>query len=304
MKKLVLAAVSMLAMGLVFAQERKPVIGLTEISCPKGFTYTVSGWDTIRDSEGKVIAGKSDPTPVESILPQIRAAISAAIVNSKRFAVMERSAAELDKIRQENVETNGAINPNSQLDFLLTGELVEYTTSRVLTGMFNLVNPIHYVHKMGLSVKFTDVHSGQIVLSETFSKEVKGPKVTTNDCSQALANDLMAKIIEKLYPPMILSVSEKTGVIQIPNANYSEGSLVDVFERGEEILDPYTGSSMGFEETSVGQLVVYEVNGGIAKALVTSDTNISDVKKGQMCRSTGEVNKKQLKSQKKAYKIK
>ncbi len=303
MKKLVLALVSALVMGFAFAQERKPVIGLAEIECPEGFSYTFGGWDTIRDTKGNVVASASAYTPIESVLPQVRAAISASIVSSKRFSVMERTAAELNKIRQENVETNGEINPNTQLDFLLTGQIVEYSTQRVLTGLFNMVNPTHNVHKIGLSVKFTDVHSGQIVLSETFTKEVKGPKVTTNDCAKELADELIAKIIEQLYPPMILSVSNK-GLIQIPNAAYEEGSLVDVFERGEELLDPYTGQSMGFEETEVCQLVVFDVNGGVAKALVANGASLSSVKKGQMCRSTGTTSKKILKAAKKVYGIK
>lgn len=107
---------------------------------------------------------------------------------------MERTAAELDKIRQKNVETSGGVNPNSQLDFMLTSEIISYAE---LAEEVDAVLTTVTTHKCKLvvSVKFTDVHTGQIVVSETYTKELKGEKMRGEVCAKALADELSATIV-------------------------------------------------------------------------------------------------------------
>ena len=83
MKKVILCLAASLFVALgIYAQESKPVIGLTEI----GF-----------------VNGQTVPQDYKNVEIQVRAAFSSSIVNTRRFAVMERSAEELDKIRRENI---------------------------------------------------------------------------------------------------------------------------------------------------------------------------------------------------------
>ena len=150
MKKVILCLAASLFVALgIYAQESKPVIGLTEIGFVKGQTV---------------------PQDYKNVEIQVRAAFSSSIVNTRRFAVMERSAEELDKIRRENIETSGAINPNSQLDFMLTGEITAYeaTTTVIALVLANVEVP---KFKLSINVKVTDVHTGQIVISEVVTKE-------------------------------------------------------------------------------------------------------------------------------------
>ena len=292
MKKIICiaAALIMSASSLIFAQERKPVIGLTEIQS-KNYGSNLGN--------------------------QVRASFSSAIVNSKRFAVMERSAAELDKIRRENIETNGSVNPNSQLDFLLTGEIVNFV-NKSETKEIPFIGGTYKVNTIALtvSVKFTDVQSGQIVISENFTKEFQDKDITVTACADALANELVAKIVEKLYPPMVLSVSGKNKSIMIPNSSYSVGDVLEIFEQGEPLIDPYTGSILGYEEESVALVVVYEIGTGrmanIAKAAPDPKGKYAnaDIHKGQLIRakidSKGkkEINKAAIANFKKAGLIK
>ena len=308
MKKILTAVAGMiLATTALFAQERKPVIGLTEITYAKDFQVISKGWDRIikRDSSGHIttdIPAEKFPK-IESVSSQIRAAFSAAIVNAKRFAVIERTAAELDKIRQENLETNGELISNTPLDFLLTGQIVEYEAIREEAGFFSLAS-IEKKFKLGVSVKFTDVQSGRIVISETFTKEVKGENVSPNDCAQALANELIAKIITNLYPPTVLSVNSKNNVVQIPNASYKQGDVVEVYSIGEPIIDPYTGQNMGYEEEFVAYVVVFEINGGVAKAAPDPKGEYAkaDIQKGQRVRSKINQKKNVIENDSKAIK--
>lgn len=320
MKKNILTLIVfvLISVSSVFAQESKPVIGLAEINVQKGFETSVTGhWGRIvkRDSNGKVskeYPSEEAPT-VKSVIPMIRAAISQEIVNSGRFAVMERSAEELNKIRMENLETSGAANPNSQLDFMLTSELVQFSADRDDDANKNI--------KIGLSIKFINVASGQIVVSETFSKETDnkgggflsglfssskktGTIKDENDCAVALAKDLIGKIVEKIYPPVILSVNSKTGILQISNAGFNVGEIVEVYSTGEPILDPYTKKPIGYEEEIVGEIVVYEINNQIAKAMADPKGGYAQTKfeSGMMIRSTGNSSSKAVKNIKKVIK--
>lgn len=221
---------------------------------------------------------------------------------------MERSAEELDKIRLENAETTGSINPNTQLDFLLTGEIVEYEARRELAGLFSL-DSITKIFKLGVSVKFTDVSTGQIVISETITKSVKGGKATPNECAVIMANELIAKITTKLYPPMVLSVSGANKIIQIPNSAYKAGDTIELFKQGEAILDPYTGANLGYEEEFVAQVIVFEVNESTNIAKAAPDPKgqyvSTDIQKGLMVRKVDKkTDKAAIKNFKKAGIIK
>ncbi|MGN0728170.1 hypothetical protein [Treponema sp.] len=301
---------ALMNISVVFAQEGKPVIGLSEINVQKGFSATVTGeWGRIvnYNSDGKKISeypAEKVPT-TESLLPMIRAAISQEIVNSGRFAVMERSADELNRIRQENLETSGAVNPNSQLDFMLTSELVQFSADRSNVSASK-------IFKIGLSIKFINISSGQIVVSETFSKETdnggwfSSAKIKDlNDCAVALAHDLIGKIVEKIYPPIVLAINSKTGVIQISNAGFSIGDVIEVYSAGEPIIDPYTGKVIGNEEISVAQIVVFELNNQIAKAMADpkGEYTSAKIERGMNIRSTGTTSEKTVKNIKKVLKI-
>lgn len=259
------------------AQERRPVIGLTEIKAGNGVAID-------KDAES-----------------QVRAAISSAIVKTKRFAVMERSAAELDKIRQENLETSGTLNPNSQLDFLLTGEIIEYSDAEKATGgaasalvgslagMVGVDAGTTKFFTITVSIKFTDVQSGQIVLAENFTKSKKGKDVTSNEVAQALGTEIMTKITDTLYPPLVLNVSSN-GIITIPDSNYEEGTVLAIFEKGEPIVDPYTGEKIGAEEKFIANVVVISVANRFAKVVIDPKGKFktANIKTGMLVKTSDE----------------
>ena len=162
-------------------------------------------------------------------------------------------------IFRENIETDGALNPNSRLDFMLTGQIVtcertQQTVDAVLTTVTVTKN------KLAVSIKFTDVKTGQIVLSEVMTKEENGQNVTFDKLANELATELIAKVVTKLYPPMVLSVKNPGNIIQTVNADYELGDVLEIYKNGEELLDPYTGDVIGYEEETVAFVIVFEVN--------------------------------------------
>lgn len=280
----------------VFAQESKPVIGLIPTTTNLRQTTATGYWGDIyqpeqRDEEtGKVIRPRrlaypaTSPLTIDSIFPKLTAAFSQEIVSSGRFQVLA------DK--------------RTGVDYVFESELTEFSANR--QGSLDSGTGV-ITYKMSVSVTLTDAKTGQVVLSQQFSEprelSKSGGKVfsTTkytssnpNDMPKNMAENVISTIVNKLYPPMVLNVSG--GVVQLPATGLSVGSVVEIFTQGEEIIDPYTGDSLGFEETLVAEVCVYEITGKIAKAKPDPKGAYVDaqIQRGMAIRNNMKVNKKAL----------
>lgn len=247
----------------IFAQEEKAVIGFGEVTT------------SIIDYEARSAAQK------------IQSYLSSALVNSNRFRVVARSTEEINKLSEESMMQNQSLASLQDLDFLLISKVVDFAKKNQKVSVMG-VDTFTEVVTLGLEVKFIDVSTGRIVISETLRDKINGntsvfihssmeDKNATGGsgkitdliavATEKLSNEVVAKIIDKLYPSLVLSVS-KNGVIMVPNLNYQEGNVIDIFKLGEEIIDPYTLQPIGQEETLTAKAIVFEINNGIAKIMI------------------------------------
>lgn len=240
----------------IFAQEEKAVIGLGEVTT------------SIKSDDANSAAKK------------IHSYLSGALVKSNRFSVMERSLEEVNKLSEESMMQNQSLTSLSGLDFLLISKVVDFEKKTQDVAVMGVATSKEIV-TLGIEVKFIDVSTGRIVLSETLRNKIDGNKSAVTMfgggegkrddliavAAEKISNELVAKIVDKLYPSLVLSVS-KNGVIMVPNLNYEEGNIIDIFELGEEIIDPYTQQPIGQEETLTAKAIVFEINNGIAKVMV------------------------------------
>lgn len=239
-----------------FAQEEKAVIGLGEVTT------------SIKNDNAYSAAKK------------LQSYLSGALVKSNRFSVMERSFEEINKLSEESMMQENSLPSLSGLNFLLISKVVDFEQKTQDVAVMGVATSKEIV-TLGLEVKFIDVATGRIVLSETLRSNLDGNKSAMTMfgggegkkedlvavAAENVSNELVAKIIDKLYPSLVLNVS-KNGVIMIPNLNYEEGNVVDIFELGEEIIDPYTLQPIGQEETLTAKAIVFEINNAIAKIMI------------------------------------
>lgn len=239
-----------------FAQEEKAVIGLGEVTT------------SIKNDAAYSAAKK------------LQSYLSGALVKSNRFSVMERSSEEINKLSEESMMQENSLPSLSGLNFLLISKVVDFEQKTQDVAVMGVATSKEIV-TLGLEVKFVDVATGRIVLSETLRSNIDGNKSAMTMfgggegkkedlvavAAENVSNELVAKIIDKLYPSLVLNVS-KNGVIMIPNLNYEEGNVVDIFELGEEIIDPYTLQPIGQEETLTAKAIVFEINNAIAKIMI------------------------------------
>lgn len=264
-----------------FAQERKPVIGL----------------DTV-----KVVAENAD---AKEAAQKLESYLSAALVKSNRFTVITRNVGDIDSIMQESLTQLGSLTQMSGLDFLLTAKIVDFSKDSKEISVLGLGGSTQDLVTIGLELKFLDVNDGRIVIQENIRETFEGDKMVAtvagggtkaaNDviavAMETLSNKLTAEIIESVYPPLVLSVSN--GIITISNVGFSVGELINIYKQGEEIFDPYTNQSLGNAEELVAVAAVGEVAGSVAKCAVPSGSKFKAYKDavieaGYICRRAGD----------------
>ena len=264
-----------------FAQERKPVIGL----------------DTV-----KVVAENAD---AKEAAQKLESYLSAALVKSNRFTVITRNVGDIDSIMQESLTQLGSLTQMSGLDFLLTAKIVDFSKDSKEISVLGLGGSTQDLVTIGLELKFLDVNDGRIVIQENIRETFEGDKMVAtvagggtkaaNDviavAMETLSNKLTAEIVESVYPPLVLSVSN--GIITISNVGFSVGELINIYKQGEEIFDPYTNQSLGNAEELVAVAAVGEVAGSVAKCAVPSGSKFKAYKDavieaGYICRRAGD----------------
>lgn len=265
-----------------FAQERKPVIGLDSVK-------------TVNESaDSKAAAGK-----LESYL-------SAALVKSNRFTVVSRNAGDIDSLMQENLTQLGSLAQLRGLDFLLTAKIVDFSKDVKSVSVLGLGGSEQELVTIGLELKFLDVNDGRIVIQENIRETFEGDKAVATVygsgtqaatdiiaiAMESLANKLTVKIVETVYPTLVLAVTN--GIVTIPNVGFSVGELINIYKEGEEIFDPYTNQSLGKSEELVAVVGVGDVAGRIVKAAIPSGSKFkayknAQIEVGYVCRRSGDV---------------
>lgn len=100
---------------------------------------------------------------------------------------------------------------------------------------------------------------------------------------QKAAAQIVDRCIENIYPPLIVNISGNNIYLNIGGENIKKGSLYAVYSVGEKIIDPYTGESLGAEETQIATLRISEVKPKYSVGILESG-DIAKIKKGQICR--------------------
>lgn len=100
---------------------------------------------------------------------------------------------------------------------------------------------------------------------------------------QKAAAQIVDKCIENIYPPLVVNVNGDKIYLNIGGENIKKGSLYAVYSVGEKIIDPYTGESLGAEETQIATLRISEVKPKYSVGILESG-DIAKIKKGQICR--------------------
>tara|TARA_R110000772_G_scaffold41479_7_gene96588 strand:- start:43727 stop:44977 length:1251 start_codon:yes stop_codon:yes gene_type:complete len=195
----------------------------------------------------------------------ITSAMEQELVQTRKFAVLSREnlaeiGAELNLISSDATsrEEKAKLGRMLGADFLLLPEIVSASGSTQsktikITGQTETWSS----GAIAVSVKVIAVATGEVKYAEQYRA------ATTVENSRGLVASVSKKavtdIVERIYPKQIIKVSSSGVIINAGGRSVSLGQRYNVFRSGEVLFDPYTGESLGSEETLMGSIVVSKV---------------------------------------------
>jgi len=204
-------------------------------------------------------------------------------VQARKFAVVENKALEgLDYILTLNVtssKTDKKRHDNSRT-VALTGEYIEDIQ-------------VTYHSHIKVVYKVTKVATGQVVAQDTIKTTSSRNNLTY--LRNLTVDKLFTAIHDHIYPLRIAKVTGKDVIIATGGDTLKSGDLYDVFAIGEEIVDPYTGESLGTKQIKVGVIKITETHPKYSEAIVV-DNNHSNVAISDIIRKKKAIKKAVLKT--------
>jgi len=234
MKKIISIFMITLMVGFtasLFAKERNVSVGITP----------VQDSDRTADSER---ASKS-----------LFSKVSKALIKVKRYTISELKSSEDAK----------------ELDYLLEMNVIKYAEQTNVTRKME-----QKVVTYEVEVKLTQVKKSQIVIQDTLKGKYESEKVPLGATSpnvyamamESVGNQVADLITFELFPITVAKVGEsKWGpVITIPNLGFEVGDVLEIYKK--EGLEDESGKVIASESKLVCPIVVLEVSGGVARAMI------------------------------------
>lgn len=210
-------------------------------------------------AEAKVVMGLNSVQDMvhsadsERAIKKLDAQISAALLKVGRFTVAKREGSEELK----------------KVDYLLDLNLTEYSEETVSAKKMKQKDV-----KYAVEMKLVKTSDNYILIQDTIrgmysSEKVSGevPDVSTAVMEQ-IAGKISDAIVAEIFPLSILKVSEG-GVATLPNYGFTLGEVFNVYVV-ETMTDPNTGEEVGSGNTLVCTLVILEISGSTARAMIPS----------------------------------
>ncbi|MFQ5825310.1 MAG: CsgG/HfaB family protein [bacterium] len=240
-----------------------------------------------------------------------------ALVKSGNYRVIERQ--ELDQIlKEQKLGASGIITEQSAtemgkllgVELAVMGSVSEFGYKKSDVGGrikgFGLgIQKQSAV--VGVDCRLVNTTTGEIIASEGVRKEksAKGIKIDTDkidfksqkDFDQSLvgkaardAINTVVKMIDKnvknipWQAKVIMVKGEMVYINSGSTSGVENGDLFFIYQKGEELIDPDTGLSLGSIDTKIGEIKVINANIGEGKASQCSIINGSGFKKGDFVR--------------------
>jgi curli biogenesis system outer membrane secretion channel CsgG len=208
------------------------------------------------------------------------------LLNTGKFTMIERE--KIDAIlAEQQLGASGAVTSQTAakigkllgVDLILTGSITQFSVDTTKAGFRGIGGSITK-GKVVLQARLVNTSTGEIVVAaeEKNDKKLigaygKGANFQQN-YNYGLANEVMHPAVEKMVAKIVDKTAGMTPAAPEGRVIKVEGSKVwinlgagaanvgDVFivmRKGEELIDPDTGLSLGSEEEQVGKIIVTEV---------------------------------------------
>ncbi len=234
-----------------------------------------------------------------------------AMTGTRRFAVLERSRdnaieAELAFLTDPTVARKEAARIGQAVgaDYVLNAQLVDFdvSTQRRTSQLTGEVST-RIAGAVAVEMRIVSTATRQIMWADTEviqGESLTDPSVQFQSAAGALtemlglvAQRLTRRAVDAIYPMRIVSISADGNVVVNQGSNrLARGDVLDVYLLGKHLEDPYSGESLGREETQVGSIEVTRVTSKVGYAVsAESESWLSDARESDfdyVVRETGE----------------
>ncbi len=244
--------------------------------------------------------------------------LTTALIDSDRFVVVERQAisdvlAEQDFGASGRTREAGAAKIGQMLNaqVLVRGAVTEFSTrtSGADTGVsvagIGLGLSSSSAH-VAVNMRIYDVTTGEVIdsircegkataggLSASYSGafSVNGggfAKTPLGKATQKVINEAVYKIALRMdsvpWQGKVVTIKDNTVYLNVgEKSNILPGNEFAVYRKGQELIDPDTGISLGSEDEKIGRVQILSVEDKFSKAQMVSG-NIGAVKRGDIVR--------------------
>ena len=225
------------------------------------------------------------------------------VTQTRKFTVLDRDFMyEYLKERNLILSENASISEQMKIGEMLG---VDYMLLGTITGFKQIIEPYeiqitgergnnNWV-EMSIDYRIVVMATRQVKWSDSIiltldNNQIKeltinlSPKHIQQTAITQGAKEIIYKAMENIYPLRVVKVDTSGEVIlNQGGVTVQTGELLEVYRRGQKLLDPYTGETLGTKETYAGLLEVNRVTAKISYAnLIEGD--ILTVSEGDIIR--------------------
>ncbi len=207
--------------------------------------------------------------------------IENAIRNGRKFELLTRRGAAMQAIRQEQEFAKSGLaaadaaaeGQMSNAQSLVQVEVTQFSFGRSSSRVPNTEKYRVSDHcRIELSVQIIDTSRGSVSASFPIKASTTSGTAMANrigSASSAVLDQTLEKaagtlanmLSDTVFPIQVLTVKGKRLWVNRGNdSGLHVGDVFDIFEPGEELVDPQTGESLGSTETEVGKARVVRIN--------------------------------------------
>ncbi len=218
--------------------------------------------------------------------------------SSRKFSVLDRDnkdVYDLEKalIMDEDTRNSEMAKLGNVLatDFIVTGKVnaLNITSSKQYN---DLSGDVYYSKKASADIEYRlitfatrQIKSSGVVKVSLTNKEISNLSCDqiVNQLSSKAASIIVQQNIDNIYPILVLSVKGKNIYLNFGGEGIKKGDIYAIYNKGEKLIDPYTGESLGAEETQIGYVKITDVKPKYSVAQMV-EGDIGTVEQGFVCR--------------------
>jgi curli biogenesis system outer membrane secretion channel CsgG len=231
------------------------------------------------------------------------------MTQTRRFTVLDREYME-EFLREKSLVLSADAPVSEQMkigevlgvDYLLVGTITEASQKQVpytiqITGETGYDYSASFVADYRIMVMATrQIKWSDSVTISLGDAKIKSmvPSLRPEKIQQSLLGKAAQQIVhrakENIYPIRVVKVQQNGELIlNQGGATVSDGEMLDVFIKGERIVDPYTGESLGSSETWAATIKIVRVIPKMSYARVIKG-QLATIQNGSICRRIAEKN--------------